>query len=108
MTGGSTNRRELYYYGICLACSGEAIRSVSWRGNAIPCDKCEVGFRFLLGRRVLWDDAEGSRVDEFRSVVVALPPANHARKDSERDQEDGTLTPQELDWLFGYGKSPGL
>lgn len=101
------NQRDLYYYGICLSCGAAALRSVSWRGNALPCDKCEIGFRFLLGRRTLWDGDEGNRIEEFQSVVIATPeqPASSAKTERSAGQHEN-LSPEELNWLFAFRLPP--
>lgn len=117
MTPG--NVRVLWYYGMCLCCGDGAIRSVACLGEVAPCEKCEMGFRMVLGRRVLWDGADGTRNDRYESAVRPVGKKDRTShqsraSDSEiRDLADPgqdrspTLSEEELRWLFGYDTGTG-
>jgi hypothetical protein len=81
------NVRLLWYYGKCISCGAHAVRSVVPHGEVVPCDKCDIGFRFVLGRRALWDDDSGQRRERFQSAVVKQVPAGNPRAATE-DKDD--------------------
>lgn len=119
------NVRFLWYYGMCLNCGAGSVRSVVPRGEVLPCDKCAIGFRMVLGRRALWDNENGQRREKFQSAVVSKVPDGEPptlelveADDNATDSaaapgmpHDTELSEAELRWLFGYGGTmdgPGL
>jgi hypothetical protein len=103
-----SNVRVIFYYSTCLSCGAAAIRSLVATGTVMPCAVCGIGFRLVIGRRDLWDDEAGERMEEFQSALVEVSKkgnfTGHALHSETSDPP--TLSEKEMTWLFGYKNPP--
>lgn len=102
------DRRELWYYSMCLNCGAPAVRSLFATGTIMPCADCKLGFRVIVGKRESWTDAEGVQAERFHSAVVKAQGASELKGTGSSTPPatttPGELSEQELSWLFGLGK----